>query len=386
MHLHIVCLDVPYPVDHGGIFDLFYKLVALQREGVKIHLHCFEWGRGRQPMLDQYCFSVDYYPRTTGVAGLSPSLPYIVSSRRSKQLLHNLLRDNYPILMEGVHCTYLLSDDRISSRNCHVRLHNVEHIYYQHLYNTTRSNLKKIYYRWESNTLQDYERSIARKAHFWAVSEKDAEEYRRLGCRSIEFLPLFLPDWQPNMLAGKGLFCLYHGNLSVAENEKAAIWLLENVFNEVDLPFIIAGKHPSPQLAALTAQHKNAHLIPDPKEAEMQDLIATAQVHVLPSFNATGIKLKLVNALYNGRFCVVNAPGIRGSKLESTCAIADTAEEFKQVVVRLYEEPFGPAMIDHRKKVLQQLFDNRCNAARIIGNIWGNEAAARPAVYLNTTP
>ena len=48
-HLHIVCLDVPYPVDYGGVFDLFYKIKALSEAGVKIHLHCFEYGRGQQP-------------------------------------------------------------------------------------------------------------------------------------------------------------------------------------------------------------------------------------------------------------------------------------------------------------------------------------------------
>jgi hypothetical protein len=48
-HLHIICLNVPFPVDYGGVFDLFYKLPALHDQGVKIHLHCFEYGRGEQP-------------------------------------------------------------------------------------------------------------------------------------------------------------------------------------------------------------------------------------------------------------------------------------------------------------------------------------------------
>ena len=48
-HLHIICLDVPYPVDYGGVFDLFYKIKTLHELGIKIHLHCFEYGRGQQP-------------------------------------------------------------------------------------------------------------------------------------------------------------------------------------------------------------------------------------------------------------------------------------------------------------------------------------------------
>ena len=45
--LHIISFDVPYPPDYGGAIDVFYKLKALNQEGVKIHLHCFEYGRGK---------------------------------------------------------------------------------------------------------------------------------------------------------------------------------------------------------------------------------------------------------------------------------------------------------------------------------------------------
>ena len=45
-HLHIVSFDVPYPPDYGGAIDVYYKLKALHEEGIKIYLHCFEYGRG----------------------------------------------------------------------------------------------------------------------------------------------------------------------------------------------------------------------------------------------------------------------------------------------------------------------------------------------------
>ncbi len=108
-HLHIICLDVPYPVDYGGVFDLFYKLPSLQKLGVHIHLHCFEYGRGEQKELEKYCLSVQYYKREKK---LSFRLPYIVSSRSNEQLMSCLLKDNHPILMEGIHCTYPLTDKR----------------------------------------------------------------------------------------------------------------------------------------------------------------------------------------------------------------------------------------------------------------------------------
>ncbi|HAK10648.1 MAG TPA: mannosyltransferase, partial [Chitinophagaceae bacterium] len=44
-HLHIIALNVPFPVDYGGVVDLFWKLPSLQAQGVNIHLHCFDYGR-----------------------------------------------------------------------------------------------------------------------------------------------------------------------------------------------------------------------------------------------------------------------------------------------------------------------------------------------------
>ena len=52
-HLHIISFTVPYPVNQGGVYDVFYKLQALQEQGVRIHLHCFDYGRGEQPELNQ---------------------------------------------------------------------------------------------------------------------------------------------------------------------------------------------------------------------------------------------------------------------------------------------------------------------------------------------
>src|ERR1700761_5773579 len=138
-HLHIITLNVPWPVDYGGVFDLFYKLPALQQQGIQIHLHCFDYGRGVQTALNQYFVAVHYYQRKKWHAFLLSSLPYIVATRKNRQLLDNLLKDDHPILMEGIHCTWLLNDKRFAQRKKYVRLHNVEHDYYRHLSLTTPS-------------------------------------------------------------------------------------------------------------------------------------------------------------------------------------------------------------------------------------------------------
>lgn len=369
-HLHIICLNVPYPVDYGGVFDLFYKLPALQQQGVKIHLHCFEYGRGQQPELNKYCESVHYYKRLDGMNGFSIKRPFIVSSRKNSELRKRLLEDDHPILMEGIHCTFLVKDKRLARRKLYVRLHNIEHVYYRHLFQSASLGFKKLYYWWESKLLFAYEKQISNAATFCAVSPQDVDYYKNLGCSEVTFLPLFLPAWKIKSLEGRGSFCLYQGDLSVEENQKSVSWLLKEVFNDIEIPFVIAGKDPSKQLEELVKQNSNCCLVANPNEADMQDMISKAHINVIPSFNATGIKLKLVNALYNGRHCVVNKATVEGTGLESACHIGYDATSFKALINFLYKKTFSSQDIALRLSLLNGMFNNEANAKQMVELIW----------------
>ncbi len=378
-HLHIVCLDVPYPVDYGGVFDLFYKIKYLHKEGVKIHLHCFDYGRGHQPELNKYCEDVQYYKRLSGHKCLSTFYPYIVSSRANPELLKNLKKDNHPVLLEGMHCTYFLHHGDLEDRRVFVRLHNVENQYYRQLADTTYSWKKRIYYLWESRLLHKYEAALSDvPTSCWTVNNKDLDLFTgELGYTRIDNLPPFLPEYQPQFEADRGQYCLYHGNLSVPENEKAAIWLIENIFSEIEIPLIIAGKNPPDSLSRMINRHNHICLIENPDEKQMQELIKKAQVNLLPSFNNTGIKLKLINALFNGKHCLVNTAAVEGTGLEDCCCIADTCDEMKQHLQMLYDHPFTLYQFQQRVEKLQDSFDNTQNARQMIQWIWHTPVSAQ---------
>ncbi|MEP7165814.1 MAG: glycosyltransferase family 4 protein [Ferruginibacter sp.] len=364
-HLHIVTHDIPWPADYGGVVDLFYKIRSLHALGIKIHLHCYySAARVKQTELLKYCDSVDYYPRKKN---FSFRIPYIVQSRSDKGLLAKLQQDDHPVLLEGIHCTYLLKKGALDGRKVFVRLHNVEYKYYRQLAKHEINIFKKIYYSYEGFLLKKYERSIANKAVFWPVSTDDTKLYKKeFHAEKIAFLPVFLPWNEISTQPGKGCFCLYHGNLSVNENEKAADWLLNNVFNTLEIPFVIAGKNPSLPLQTLAHSHAHTCMAVNPSDVEMQDLIKKAQVNILPSFNKTGVKLKLLNALYNGRHCLVNNAGKEGAAIDGLCSIAETADDFKMMIKKLFQENFTAEALDKRQQMLQAMYDNEKNAKQLI--------------------
>jgi glycosyltransferase involved in cell wall biosynthesis len=372
--LNIVSFDVPYPVNYGGVFDLFYKIKSLYNAGVKIHLHCFEYGRGKQSELNQYCESVSYYDRLPAYKSISNTLPYIVGSRANKDLLSNLNNNSYPILMEGIHCTYYLHTGDLPKERCFVRLPNVEYLYYNKLAETAASITKKWYYQRESKLLYEYEKSLADKADFWTISQKDCDVFtNELGYGKIDNLPLYLPEYKPQWKGEKGSFCLYHGNLEVDENEYAAIWLLEKIFSEIKIPFVIAGHNPSKKLERLAHKEMHTCIVNNPSDKELEDLIRKAQVNILPSFNDTGVKLKLINALYYGRHCLLNESAVEGSGLDDCCTIANTCSNMKAELMRLYDLPYTLYTYEHRIEKLNATFNNERNAAQMIGWIFGGE-------------
>ncbi|MEO9098783.1 MAG: glycosyltransferase [Ginsengibacter sp.] len=335
--------------------------------GIKIHLHCFEYGRGQQPELNQYCEEVFYYKRKTFFQTTELRLPYIVSSRINSLLIENLLKDNYPVLLEGIHCTYYLYNGQLRNRKVLVRLHNVEYEYYDQLANSAKNIYKKTYYKLESRLLKKYEKSIAAKAKLLAVNEKDKHTYQEIFlAKDIEFLPVFLPFKVVKSKQGNGHFCLYHGNLSVSENERAVLWLLKNVSSQSEMKFIIAGKNPAAFLKNKILENKNVELKENPSQEEMEDLINNAHVHLLPSFNSTGIKIKLLNALFNGRFVITNAASVAGTGLASLCEIAEDGKENLKKINELFEISFSETEIIKRKEILCKMYDNEKNAQQLM--------------------
>ena len=364
-HLHIITHDVPYPADFGGVIDLFYKIKWLNKVGVKIYLHCFVNKRSTQDELNKYCETVTYYKRKK-LRGVSFSLPFIVNSRKDKDLLINLQKDDHPILFEGIHTTYYLYKNHFDGRKVFLRLHNVEYKYYEKLAQNETNFIKKWYFQHESLLLKKFEKAIAKKITIWTVSTEDVNIYKeQFDAKDIKFIPVFLPYDLVQIAVGKGSYCLYHGNLSINENEIAACWLMEKIFYTLQIPLIIAGRNPSKNLKNFTKKYTFVSVVDNPTEVNMQLLIQNAQINILPSFNKTGVKLKLLNALYNGRHCIVNKAGVEGSGLNDLCILAETAEDFTEKINHLFTSEFSVKEMQHRSTALKKLYNNEQNAHTI---------------------
>jgi hypothetical protein len=98
----------------------------------------------------------------------------------------------------------------------------------------------------------------------------------------------------------------------------------------------------------------------------MAKLIREAHIHVLPDFNDTGLKLKLLHALFMGRFCITNKPDLPAS---STLAVAHTPEDYIQSINKLMQRDFDAESVAERGHVLR-FYSNEQNADKLNALLW----------------
>ena len=371
-HLHIISFDIPYPPNYGGVIDVFYKIKFLHREGIKIHLHCFEYGRGHSQELKRYCDCVFYYKRRTSFRSHFSLTPYIINSRVSEALISRLLQDRHPVLMEGLHSCYYLTDKRLKGRKLIFRESNIEHRYYRELMKQEKNIAEKIFFLSEAFKLERFEKNIQHANLTLTVSEEDKNYFSKKypGLKVVN-IPSFHANEEVNAKPGKGDYLLYHGNLSIQENRAAVEFLLSEIAPKIELPVIVAGLNPDSGLKKLIAKKKNVTLIENPDEALIFDLIRNAHINFLYTKQATGLKLKLLNALYNGRFCLVNQKMLHGIEADELCVIENDPKRMIEQIKKLAEEPFTGELIEKRKKLLLEKFSPVKNTAQLIKIIYG---------------
>jgi hypothetical protein len=246
-----------------------------------------------------------------------------------------------------------------------VRAHNVEHNYYRALGFAERRWIKQKFFFLEANRLQNYE-PILQQAHAIAAISPMETAYFQKTYGNTHYIPAFHSNSKVMSLPGKGDYVLYHGNLSIPENDRAAIYLVEEVFPLLSQPCIVAGSNPSQMLQNAAAKYPHIQIKANLTAEEIFDLVRNAHVNTLVTFQSTGIKLKLLNALYRGRHLVANTPMVEETQLESLCHVSDDPKAMAHIIKQCFLEPFEESNIHDREQQLSNTFNNTENAKKLM--------------------
>ena len=352
--LHIVSLDVPIPADYGGVIDIFFRAKAVKSLGVKVILHCFEYGRTTKQDFSEITDEVYFYKRKKSILDNLKSVPFIVASRKSEELVTRLLKDKYPILMEGHHCAGLLNDARLDDRKRFVRIHNIEWMYYKALSNSSTSSWRRSFFKSESKKLLKFDTTLAKADGLFCLSSTELTHYSAINPASYPWPVGCNLERELNVPSEN--YALFHGNLSVVENEKSLRWIIDVwLNNNIAMPLVIAGKKPKSDLKKLLAKQSFVRLIENPTNEKMTELISAAEVNLLITFQSTGVKLKLLNALVQGKRCIANPLMVEGTDLGQFCEVIDDESELANAL--LEKNNLDEEQLLERMKYLKSHFD-----------------------------
>lgn len=365
-YLNVVSFDVPYPANYGGVIDVYYKLKALKENGVKVVLHCFLYNRTMSSELEEVCEEVHYYKRKQGIIPNLTFQPYIVHSRKNKELIRNLLKNDYPILFEGLHTCYYLAHSRLKKRVKMVRAHNIEHDYYYELMKNAVNPIKKAYFWLESVRLKNYYPNLKYANKVFAISNGDLTQMQMdIGADKVSLLPAFHKNEKIDVKEGKGDYILYHGNLGITENSRVASFIVKNIAEKSPLPIVIAGLEPTEDLIDAINSTPNVSLKANVSRSSMHELVQNAHIHLLYTHQDTGLKLKLVNTLFAGRYIVVNDLMVDGYDFGSSVVKSELdSDEIISKIKNLSEIAFDSKMLKEREEKIVHLFEN--NVEQII--------------------
>lgn len=358
MRLWIVAHDVPYPPVHGGRLDMWNRIVALSRRGVRVRL--VTWTDGEVTEEHLGCMrgqieSVSVHQRNRApYLALHPYYPTTVTSRALSRTAYEAelgaARAASPdlVFLDGLFGAILATSlARDLDLPLVYRSHNVEHRYMSELMAVEGRPIKRTVMKANVFRTKAIERRVrARSSLVYDISEEDRDSWREneTANKKSKVLGYYLhPDYvSPAVGAGSraDIDVLYVGNLHSVNNAFGLRWFVAGVAPMLKgLRVVVAGARPSPGLRGVL-EGGGVELVADPEE--VWSLYARARVLINPIWHGSGVNIKMVEMLATGRPVVSTSPGVRGlaGSLHRHVSVADDPTDFARCVrVRLAHAP-----------------------------------------------
>lgn len=360
--IQIVSFDTPFPPKYGGAIDVFYKIKSLHAIGYKIILHSF----AKQPNtisseLTNLIHKSYFYKLDDSLLSLISLLPISVRRRNSKLLITNLKKVNAPILFESSKVTGLLDSNTFPKM--YLRLHNIESDYFRGLAKSESNYFKKALYFIESLKFRHFEKNMNVFDAVFTLSRHE-QNWSLERNRKSQYIPLFHGNEAVKKLSPFGKYAIYSGDMQTADNRKAVKFLV-SVFNQIpDFELVIVVSDRVDFVQNEIGNVKNCKVVKIENYVHLQGLLAEAHINVMVSFQASGTKLKLVNALFNSRHCLINENMVDDKTILSLCEIAVTQNDFIAKIQALKSKPYSD--FENRESVLSSVFNDKKNAQKLI--------------------
>lgn len=380
MRVAFVSQVVPYP-PHGGVLQRGFNLIREVGRAHEVHLFAYvhpdtlhrpdalEEGRRE---LNRFCSSVNFFPlwpkRSTAhklaafAAGAVYPRPFSVLAHQSRTLREQLYRK----VRTGCDLVHL---DTIAlaalAEGCHpvpcvLTHHNIESRLMARRADVETSAAARWYVRRQARLLEAYE--AAQSPRFpvnIVVSELDGEELRQLapGARTVVVENGVDTDYFRPRRGLEEPALVYTGGMNMFANRDAVTWFVDAVWPILkrsipNLQFFAVGQDPPEELRRL--QKRDTGIQVTGFVDDVRPWVARASVYVVPLRVGGGTRLKVLDAMAQGKAVVSTSVGCEGLRVVPgrDLLIGDTPEAIAEHTLALLRDPTVRLALGDRARAL----------------------------------
>lgn len=229
--------------------------------------------------------------------------------------------------------------------------HNCEYLIWERYSELETSPLKKIALKNQAFWIKKYEQVICDRSHTILAAPNDIDELVKIGADRKKFYEtyhlgdeemLYLPPLQWTASESSILFV---GTLTWEANIDAVLYFLKEIWPTLiaknpDVKFYIVGKNPDVRIIQLVKESKNVILTGFVND--LDDYYTKCKVFISPLRFGSGIKVKVMNALYRGIPTVSTTIGAEGLAVQhgENMMVTDDPQQFANDILQLIEDPY----------------------------------------------
>jgi len=257
-----------------------------------------------------------------------------------------------------------------------LRSHNLEYMIWEKLARKTINPAKKIYLNILSKQLKDYEVKMLNKIDgIAAISLADQIKYEKLGCKkpmmTIPFgIDIKKYEYKIESNTRKQLNFFHLGSMDWKPNLEAVSWLLNEIwpvlysdFKNINLH--LAGRKMPPWILEDKIKGVTNH-----GEVESANQFMNSNdIMLVPLLSAGGMRVKIIEGMALGKTVISTKIGAEGINYKDgeNILIANTIEEYKQVIKMLLEHPQMINSIGNKaRELVSNYYDNKIITKNLI--------------------
>lgn len=384
-----LCNKPPYPPVDGGTLAMNSITQGLLGAGCEVRVLTVETDKHpahtaslpesylRQTAFEAVYIDLGIKPLPAAAAALCGESYHVkryISNDFAQRLTAILQEEEFDIVhVESIFLTpYVPIIRRHSQAKVILRAHNVEHLIWRRVAQSTRNLMKRSYLKHLSLTLRAYElEHLGDYDGVVCITPADAEYFRQNGCRrpitSIPFgvEPKELPstEVEPNSL-------FHIGAMDWLPNQESIAWLIDEVWPVVhrEVPqahLYLAGRK-------MPARWMKAHIDGITVVGEVDDamqFIGSKQINIVPLLSGSGIRVKIIEAMSVGKVVITTTVGAQGIDYTDgvELLIADTPEQFASQIKRcLTDADYCHSVGDAAARLIREHYNGQRLATELL--------------------